>query len=173
MEQLSFEIELSDERKAFEIVYPHICDILYNAPMESEVLVFKEINNCSSVYFLNAGMIFFQVRLRKKTKYLLLPEDCESELPEGVTVCRSKSDPGMIRVSLISPEDILLYVPTLRKILIRLSKKYQTFGCCSRYEVCSDARTCIHPDVKFALGCQYRHNLIEGKIFYGKNKTIA
>lgn len=172
MEQLSFDTQISDERKSFEIVYPLLSDIIYNAPMESEVLVFKEINNCSSVYFLNTGMVFFQVRLRKKTKYLLLPEDCESELPDSITVCRSKSDPGMIRVPLNSPDDILLYASILRNVLMKISKRYQTFGCCSRYEACSDARTCIHPDVKFALGCQYRHNLMDGKIFYGKNKNM-
>ncbi|MBQ3591050.1 MAG: hypothetical protein II979_03845, partial [Clostridia bacterium] len=52
------------------------------------------------------------------------------------------------------------------------SRKVGSFGCCSRYEACSDARECIHPDAAFALGCGYRQNLLAGRIFYGKNKNI-
>lgn len=173
MEQMSFDMEISDERKAFDLLYPELADLFYNAPKESEILVFKEINNCSSVYFLNPGLLCFQIRLRKKTKYLLLPEEFEGELPDGTTVTRAKSDAGMIRIALDVPEDVLKYIPILRTILTRLQYQYSTFACCSRYEACSDARSCIHPDVKFALGCQYRRNLMEGKIFYGKNRNIT
>ncbi len=50
------------------------------------------------------------------------------------------------------------------------SRKVDTFGCCSRYEACSDAKKCVHPDPTFATSCQYRKNLQAGRIFYGKNK---
>ena len=50
-------------------------------------------------------------------------------------------------------------------------RKMDTFGCCSRYEACSDAMKCIHPDPVFASSCQYRQNLLTGRVFYGKNKT--
>lgn len=42
-----------------------------------------------------------------------------------------------------------------------------TFGCCSKYEQCSDARKCIHDYKLYAKGCQYRKNLENGLIFYG------
>jgi hypothetical protein len=45
----------------------------------------------------------------------------------------------------------------------------EAFGCCSKYVQCSDSRRCIHEDFLFSLCCQYRLNLLEGKIFYGKN----
>lgn len=51
-------------------------------------------------------------------------------------------------------------------------RKIETFGCCSRYVECSDAQKCIHPDLSIALSCQYRQNLLNGRIFYGKNKNI-
>ena len=171
-EQLHFDLDLTEERRAFELLYPELSDIFYNAPMESGILVFQEINNCSSVYFLNSGMLLCQIRLRKKTRYLLLPEKFEGDLPANTIFNRAKSDPGMIRVLLETPEDVLKYVSILRKILKKLEYRYSTFACCSRYEACSDALTCVHPDIKFALGCQYRRNLNEGKIFYGKNRTI-
>ncbi len=47
----------------------------------------------------------------------------------------------------------------------------ESFGCCSQYEVCSDKKECVHDDIEFYLSCQYRLNLINGHIFYGKNRT--
>jgi len=46
------------------------------------------------------------------------------------------------------------------------------FGCCSRYEQCSDEMKCVHPDKEHARGCMYKVNLDNGKIFYGKNRNI-
>jgi hypothetical protein len=48
----------------------------------------------------------------------------------------------------------------------------EPFGCCYRYEECSDEKKCIHPDQLIARGCAYRAHLEDGRIFYGKNKTI-
>lgn len=44
---------------------------------------------------------------------------------------------------------------------------FPTFGCCSRYNECSNARKCIHPDQMYATACDYRKNLESGKVFYG------
>ncbi len=49
----------------------------------------------------------------------------------------------------------------------------ESFGCCSRYMECSNQKKCIHPDIKEAQGCIYKHNLEEGRIFYGKNCTVS
>lgn len=40
------------------------------------------------------------------------------------------------------------------------------FACCSRYQECSDAKKCVHPNGLYAKACQYRKNLEEGTIFY-------
>lgn len=50
-------------------------------------------------------------------------------------------------------------------------RKIGAFGCCSRYVECSDAMKCIHPDASLSFSCQYRQNLLKGRIFYGKNKN--
>lgn len=47
----------------------------------------------------------------------------------------------------------------------------ERFGCCSRYEQCSDEKKCIHPDFIFSRACAYRKNLEAGNIFYGKNRN--
>lgn len=46
------------------------------------------------------------------------------------------------------------------------------FDCCSRYMECSDNKKCVHPDLKRAVYCNYRKKLINGIIFYGKNRNI-
>ena len=46
------------------------------------------------------------------------------------------------------------------------------FGCCSRYEKCSDAKKCLHENRLYALGCAYYQSLREGRIFYGKNRNV-
>lgn len=46
------------------------------------------------------------------------------------------------------------------------------FGCCSRFNECSDYKKCVHKNKLFAYGCLYRRNLESGKIFYGKNRNI-
>lgn len=53
-----------------------------------------------------------------------------------------------------------------------LNESVDTFGCCSKYVECSDNKKCVCTDLLFRLGCQYKKNLEQGKIFYGKNKTI-
>lgn len=172
IEQISFDTGLSDERKAFNLIYPELCDIIDNAPMESKVLVFEELSDFSSVYFLSSNLLLFQIRLRKKSRYLLIPYEYAETLPPETPTKKGNADGSMIRVLLQSPEDVLLYVPMLRSILHDTSRRYVEFGCCSRYEACSDAKKCIHPDIKFALGCFYRKNLRDGKIFYGRNRNI-
>ena len=62
--------------------------------------------------------------------------------------------------------------PRLAVDIFETVMKQAEFGCCSRYEACSDAGHCVHPDIMFAMQCAYRQNLINGKIFYGKNKNI-
>ena len=116
MEQMSLGIDISEERKAFELVYPEFKNILHDAPIDSGILNFREIGNCSSVSFMDSGEIVFQIRIRKKTNYILIPEKYESMIPFGTNISKSKSNPGMVRISIQSYEDILKYVSVLRSV---------------------------------------------------------
>lgn len=53
--------------------------------------------------------------------------------------------------------------------------RVESFGCCSHYIECSDAKTCVMANMGkgFYKGCQYKQNLEAGKIFYGKNANIS
>lgn len=48
----------------------------------------------------------------------------------------------------------------------------KTFGCCSRFEQCSDAKKCVHDNVLYGTACMYYWHLKRGEIFYGKNKNV-
>lgn len=48
----------------------------------------------------------------------------------------------------------------------------ESFGCCSRYRACSDARSCLIPEREYSKNCIYRKKLESGTIFYGKNANL-
>ena len=50
--------------------------------------------------------------------------------------------------------------------------KESSFGCCSRYEKCSDKGKCVHENLLYSKACAYRSNLEQGRIFYGKNRNV-
>lgn len=47
-----------------------------------------------------------------------------------------------------------------------------SFGCCNQHVACSDAKKCLHANKLYSTACQYRHNLENGRIFYGKNRNV-
>ncbi len=47
-----------------------------------------------------------------------------------------------------------------------------TFGCCNRFNECSDAKKCVHENKLYSTACTYRKNLEDNRIFYGKNRNI-
>lgn len=47
------------------------------------------------------------------------------------------------------------------------------WDCCSRFEQCSDALKCVHPDKYEGIKCGYRKALASGRVFYGKNRNVG
>lgn len=65
------------------------------------------------------------------------------------------------------------YLERLIRFKIRTyQSKEPLYGCCHLYVECSDARMCLNKDKMYATACSYRRNLLQNKIFYGKNKNI-
>lgn len=80
---------------------------------------------------------------------------------------------GLSRIIVDSFSDVLALAPVFASIAeSEIVIAGDSFGCCSRYVTCSDALKCIHPNPLIAAGCQYKKNLEQGRVFYGKNKTI-
>ncbi len=99
-------------------------------------------------------------------------------LPATAEVKNIKSLKDATRLLLpdeVSPDFKKLIANILSHCPAFIEKNYvpeDTFDCCSRFEKCSDALRCIHPDPLFAAGCSYRKKLNQGIVFCGKNRNI-
>ena len=183
MEQISFEdlYEAADflkkEQAAFQLLKSALEETLAKDNLAPKSIFFREGSAekslYSSVYLFNEGCIFCRICFRGKQHYLSIPSKYEELIPEGVTYKILSSDPSYCRIALGSVEEVSQYKTILCEILAAQIDTFPVeFGCCSRYEACSDAMRCIHPDSDMAIKCAYRKNLKKGKIFYGKNKNI-
>lgn len=67
-------------------------------------------------------------------------------------------------------------VPYIKEIIDYSMLHYRAkekFGCCSKYNLCSDNKKCVHKNKFYASRCcWYYGNLDQGNIFYGKNRNI-
>lgn len=71
-------------------------------------------------------------------------------------------------------DGVLLFGEFLSAVLdMTIDSIPKQFDCCSRYEECSNAKSCIHPNPDTAVTCGYRKIMKQGRIFYGKNRNIG
>lgn len=125
----------------------------------------------TAVFFHNFTV--FRLKLRGKQHYISVPLMFYKLIPDDYPTQQMKSDPKYIRIIVDSKHPVESYSEFLTMLVGESVDRYpHEWGCCSRYEACSDAKTCIHPDKTFALGCSYRKALNSGRIFYGKNRNI-
>lgn len=95
-------------------------------------------------------------------------------VPENAEVKFLQSDEDNVHV-LFAKESVELvdYIRANTKYsLANYESKASTFGCCSRFNDCSDAKKCVHENKLYSKACMYRRHLDSGKIFYGKNRNI-
>jgi len=165
------------EHKAFSLIAPTLKNLLEKDNLSPDSLYFKKSKSIkaqySSVYLFNESNLFCRISFRGNRGYFSVSSRCESLIPENVEYQKQNSDSNYIRIWIDSPDAIIKHLDLLERLLEMLVDAYPAdFGCCSRYETCSDAKRCIHPDPEMAIRCSYRKNLKKGKIFYGKNKMI-
>ena len=73
----------------------------------------------------------------------------------------------------IDSEELLPYLERLMRYrLTQYKSKEPSYGCCHLSEKCADAKKCISREKIYATVCAYKKNLDEGRIFYGRNRTI-
>ena len=115
----------------------------------------------------------FRLKFRGKTSFIGLPDTFKDMIPEGMAYTIPKSDPHYYRLPVDDEHPVESYTEFLTAVVKATIDRWpKEWDCCSRYEACSDATHCIHPDKVFALGCGYRKILNSGRIFYGKNRNI-
>lgn len=115
----------------------------------------------------------FRLHLRGTQHYISLPSVFSDLIPDSFPTKQLPSDPKYIRILVDKDHSIGIYHDFLVQIAGETVNRYpKEWDCCSRYLECSNAKTCVHPDKSFALGCGYRKILNSGRIFYGENRNI-
>ena len=115
----------------------------------------------------------FRLHLRGKQHYIAVPTMLADLIPANFPQKHTTSESKYIRLLVNEQHPLFSYTDFLivaaRETVNRYPKEW---SCCSRYMECSNAKTCIHPDKAFALGCGYRRVLNSGRVFYGVNRNI-
>ena len=97
-------------------------------------------------------------------------------IPEHIPLVKGTSKQDQKHTYIIlSPDDSFTLDCIKSSILITLShymSEKKSFGCCSKFNQCSDAKECVHENKLYSTACAYRRNLENGRIFYGKNRNI-
>ena len=143
---------------------------------DREKITYKENKNDSISYSVFKNIILkitFQkarmfIEIRKIDNIKL--EELESKFNE----VKYKEEDLYIKIYIYDVEEIYKLKYEIEEIYKYLytNEPADIFGCCSRYIECSDALKCTNPNKRLAKGCQYKTNLENGRIFYGKNKNI-
>ena len=154
--------------------------------------IVKEINKPEYTVFLSVeekkdekisisakSFLAARVKLTKKTKYVTIREKNREYFNDyinshGIVPATVKENNDIwIRLPISSVADVLEMVEPISAVYMTILADFggERFGCCSRYEQCSDTKECIHPDFILSRACAYRRNLEEGRIFYGKHRN--
>ena len=103
--------------------------------------------------------------------YKLFPLPVGTEL-KPMNAQEEKTGKQKIQVAMNSPS----LLDWLKRIIQWRIDNYissaDSFGCCSEFVKCSDAKKCVHSNRLYSTVCAYRHNLESGRIFYGKNRNV-
>lgn len=115
----------------------------------------------------------FRLRIRGKQHYISIPLSLADLIPADTPNKKPAKNEKYYRVLITDEHPFESYIPFLVSVVSETVNRYpKEWDCCSRYLECSNAKTCVHPDKAFALGCGYRKILSAGRIFYGENRNI-
>ena len=176
IEQITLDMldEISAETAAYKLIEPALIETMRNATTPADMLIFKADGaQYSSLYLGSENNLVCRISIRGRQSYAAIPIKYEQMIPADIDSSHLKSDPYYVRLPLTNAESIVGYAPLLSVILNDMIDALPTdFGCCSRYEACSDAGKCVNPDQELSTRCYYKRNLHRGKIFYGINKNV-
>lgn len=166
---------MNDEERLLQAITPCLIASLKQYGITADALSSEVLKNYTSVSIL--GKLALRVRCTKQLRYIschrLAAGQQEVLKPFYISQTKADASAGFIRINLpdftVTPELEVALDTVIVNCLAALSG---AFDCCSRYEACSDAKQCVHPDPMVSVGCSYRRNLNQGRIFYGKNRNI-
>lgn len=155
-----------------EIIFDTICSIVEN----KQDVTINVAKTTTSISFY--GEKIFNIRINSKTQCLDTEEEFLFPYIDRITgaVLHKGEKRTYAQIPLITDEASVAVVQEMLRALLQECfnrQNVEAFGCCNDHVRCSDAGHCLHEDDKFYLGCIYRKNLEEGRIFYGKNRNVG
>ncbi len=118
------------------------------------------------------GNAAIRLIISSKNQYISVKLKYEKLLINPIIPGSAKSQKDWIKYQISTEDDLDKIRLALIEIYDNCKPSGSMFGCCSRFNACSDAKKCIHPDRNYAKNCWYQENMKQGKIFYGKNRSI-
>jgi hypothetical protein len=113
-----------------------------------------------------------RIKLSSKTNYISVKSRYIHLFKESMKLTSGKSEKDWIRYQITTEYDLDEISNILLYIYDDCKPSGTMFGCCSRFNACSDAKKCVNPNKQHAKNCWYNENLKRGKIFYGVNRNI-
>lgn len=151
-------------------ITPELRNIAANRNAKPKDLSSEVVSGYSSIKFRSS--LIAKVKLRGKIHYIAIPDRLKDSIPSGVKTTRVKSDKQFARIDFDSLDENTIHNIMENATILAIERVPKEFDCCSRYEECSNARVCVHPDPSFSMLCGYRKVLKAGKVFYGINRNI-
>lgn len=164
------DIGMEREEAFLEKALPALRDAARSRNANPDDITYSVLASYSSVKFRSS--LICKLKLRGKKWYISIPDRLKEVIPEDTETTQISSEKQFQRIAfeLLTDNGILSLMEDATLLAIELVPK--EFDCCSRYEECSNAKVCIHPDPAFSMLCGYRKILKDGRIFYGKNRNI-
>lgn len=161
---------LNREKDFLADIMPKLQEVAKSRNANPNDIKCKILDSYSSIYFRSS--LVARIKLRGKKNYIGIPQRLFDAFPVGVQIERTSSEKNIPRVC-FEKLNIVFALELLEKAaLLAVERVPKEFDCCSRFEACSNAKVCVHPDPSFSMLCGYRKILKDGRIYYGKNRNI-
>ncbi len=172
MNQTTLEEFRTPEKYVYGLIEETIIDVIHKYFLHEKELKLQKCQGYWSITYLSS--IIAKIHFGKKVRYIAVDSHAAKPLldKKNIQYSSTKSDPQFVRIFLGNPDDVRDYLDIISvSVQSTLNNVPRAFDCCSRYEVCSNAKKCLQPDEQLRLDCGYRRALAAGRIFYGKNKN--
>ncbi len=174
------------EAEVFGYLLPALRAVLQGNNAPENALVIRGGTGCSSVFcrkfdptqsgnVLSEALVF-RICYRGNDRYFGVSDVYAHLCPDDLValITGSSHSDGFTNYAFVPDPDCMeQFTPFLSSVLDAVIDALpKEFDCCSRFEACSNAKHCIHPNPAMALGCGYRKILKSGRIYYGTNRNI-
>jgi hypothetical protein len=173
MEQL--QIDIINISPTIESIFQEIADCLITSGIPTDVLKVKPLQQSGTASILALEKIMCKIAIKQQLAFIQVRLRFEKQAEAaGLIFEADRLLENYIRIPISDEQPVSAMKLVLQEAFKMAYRENAdtSFGCCSRFIECSDARKCTNPKPLFALGCAYKDNLENDRIFYGQHPTV-